>query len=95
MANNDIKWYETDLTDSKEDRNKPYVKIKDGVTELPGYCFAHCNNLTEINIPNSVEKIGWDCFKGCTNLKTLIIPEHLGYSRDYLGIPDDCELIEY
>ena len=78
-----IEWYETDLNDSREDRNKPYVKIKDGVTEIPDKCFCRINNLKEIIIPNSVTKIEVNGFRDCISLEKINIPDSVKEIGDY------------
>ena len=40
-------------------------------------CFANCNNLVNIVIPEGVVAIGEDAFGGCTNLETVVLPSTL------------------
>lgn len=51
---------------------------------IPEYCFAGCNNLEEIIIPEGVEEVGEEAFDGCKNLKRIIVPSTL---NDVQNIP--------
>lgn len=50
------------------------IKLSDGLKNISRSSFANCNNLNEINIPNSVEMIDSYAFNNCKNLKTIVIP---------------------
>ena len=39
--NNNINWYETDLTDTKYDRDKPYERLKKGLLKFPMIVFLN------------------------------------------------------
>jgi hypothetical protein len=41
------------------------VIIKDAVTSIGDYAFAHCENLTKVSIPSSLVYIGDGAFAGC------------------------------
>ena len=51
----------------------------DGITyPVAAICddaFAHCESLTEINIPNSIISIGDWAFRGCFSLTKIVIPD--------------------
>lgn len=53
------------------------IEIKPGTTEIAGYCFAYCTNLSSITIPNSLTSIGEVVFNSCNNLKSIIIPNNI------------------
>ena len=40
-------------------------------------CFASCNNLADIQLPNTVSTIGSNAFSGCTDLRGIKLPESL------------------
>ena len=51
-----------------------HVIIPDDVTEIGGWAFSCCTNLTSIKIPDNVTAIGERAFSGCINLESVIIP---------------------
>ena len=51
------------------------VIIENGVTNIGGYAFRDCVNLTSITIPDSVTNIGGYAFRGCVNLTSITIPD--------------------
>ncbi|MBR3567237.1 MAG: leucine-rich repeat domain-containing protein [Salinivirgaceae bacterium] len=51
------------------------INIGDSVTEIAGYAFRYCENLTTLKFPSSVTKIGYWAFSDCTGLTTVIIPK--------------------
>ncbi len=61
------------------------------VTEIGGYAFDGCTELTSITIPDSVTDIGTGAFYNCTSLKSVTIPtsvtsigiETFGYYKGY------------
>ena len=68
--------YENDDDDASKCRVVDGVGIiPEGATEIGGYAFYDCKNLTSIVIPDSVEKIGDDAFCGCTGLTSIVIPD--------------------
>jgi len=48
--------------------------IPNTVTNINGYAFYGCSNLTSVIIPNSVTSIGGEAFYGCSSLTSVIIP---------------------
>ena len=55
------------------------IKIPSEFDSLPviaigNHAFAHCGDLTSIEIPSSVKKIGDDAFRDCYSLKSIEIP---------------------
>ena len=50
------------------------VVINDGVTNIGGYAFYNCNNLTSVSIPNTVTTIGKHALRSSQNLLSLTIP---------------------
>ncbi len=49
-------------------------QIPEGVTEISGYAFGGCNNLTSVTIPEGVTVIGVVAFLHCSNLTSVTIP---------------------
>ena len=45
------------------------------VTRLADECFAGCDSLTTVILPDSLESIGWWAFENCTALRGIFIPE--------------------
>ena len=45
------------------------------VTEISGWAFSDCKEMTSITIPATVQSIGYSAFWGCTNLKYLNIED--------------------
>lgn len=54
-------------------------EIPKGTTEIIGFAFADCKELTEIFIPNEVTTIGERAFSGCSKLKYVIVPKGVFY----------------
>lgn len=53
------------------------IKIGKGVTSLPDSCFAHCELLEEVDIPEHVLSIGQFCFSKCNSIKSIQIPDKI------------------
>ena len=49
------------------------VKIEEGVTSIGAYAFCDCENLTDMETPDSVRNIGMYAFYNCTGLATVSI----------------------
>ena len=47
-----------------------------GITEIQGYAFDGCTNLTSIGIPNAVTKFNSYCFRNCA-LESINIPANV------------------
>lgn len=50
------------------------VVIPKGVTEIRGFTFSDCDNLSSVSIPNTVKSIGYNAFYDCKSLKGVTIP---------------------
>ena len=50
------------------------IDIKEGTTQIGGYAFSDCSDLTSITIPNSVTSIGESAFENCSSLTSVTIP---------------------
>ena len=66
--------------------------IPEGATEIGGYVFSGCSDLTSITIPDSVTEIGEAAFYDCNNLTSVVIPDSVtvigeGAFRDCTGLP--------
>ena len=51
------------------------VRIRDGITAIPDYAFAGCENLVDVVIPQTAHTIGKCAFAQCVNLTELYLPE--------------------
>lgn len=60
------------------------IEIKQGTTEIAGYCFDHCTNLSSITIPNNIKKIGWQAFSNCSSLKSVIYKDEIYTNKSAL-----------
>ena len=49
------------------------------VTALADACFAYCETITTVILPDSLESIGSNAFAGCTALRGIFIPEGVTY----------------
>ena len=56
--------------------------IKEGVTELPKWCFMDCKKLRSVTLPNSITDLN-EAFLGCSSLTEINIPAgkkiHFGF----------------
>ncbi|EGC8431278.1 leucine-rich repeat domain-containing protein [Listeria monocytogenes] len=49
----------------------------DGVTSIGPYAFYSCDDLTEVNIPESVNSIGASAFSGCLDLTKVTMSDNV------------------
>ena len=80
------------------------VRIRDGITAIPDYAFAGCENLVDVVIPKTARTIGKCAFAQCVNLTQINIPEGVTSIADdtflmcrsltRLTIPDSVTTIE-
>ena len=80
------------------------VRIGDGITAIPDYAFAGCENLVDVVIPKTARTIGKCAFAQCMNLTELYLPEGvisigdcaflMCSSLNRLTIPDSVTTIE-
>lgn len=80
------------------------VRIGDGITAIPDYAFAGCENLVDVVIPKTARTIGKCAFAQCMNLARINIPEGvisigdcaflMCSSLTQLTIPDSITSIE-
>lgn len=52
-----------------------------GLKEIPWGAFAHCNNLTSLEVPSNVTVIDGLAFYDCSSLAEVTLPEGLEYIR--------------
>ena len=81
-------------------------EIVDGqpVTALSQDCFAYCENLTTVILPDTLETIPDGAFEGCTAMRGIFIPEGVTYigrnafrnctALEAICIPESVEKIE-
>ncbi len=48
-----------------------------GITEIAGWAFDLCSDLTAITIPATVNKIGYQAFGRCSSLTSIVIPANV------------------
>lgn len=75
------------------------------VTEITGFCFRYCENLKNVEIPDTVKKISDVAFGACKSLEKVIIPssvESIGRevwcdcsSIEEIRIPSSVQTINY
>lgn len=58
---------------------KVYIPSEIKLTKIPQSCFAYCNELTQLSIPNSVVTIEKDAFKETTKILEIEIPETVSF----------------
>ncbi|MGX8695762.1 MAG: leucine-rich repeat domain-containing protein [Prevotella sp.] len=51
--------------------------LPEGLAMIPDNCFTYCENLAEVQIPQSVNEIGGSAFYTCKSLKHVTLPEGL------------------
>lgn len=67
--------------EDKSYRDYEYVKISEGIEEIPEKAFSNCKNLKAIYIPSSVISVGDFAFSNCYNLAEVIsYAENIGKS---------------
>ncbi len=49
------------------------VAVDDGVTSIPDFIFAGCNDVTEIYLPDSLKTVGDECFTDMPMLKEITV----------------------
>ena len=75
------------------------VVLKEGVTNIGNYAFAHCTNLQEVTIPDTVTSIGRFAFADCPKLKRIFIPESVisiaddAFVQELVSSPDRKDLV--
>ena len=55
------------------------VKLNEGVEELEATCFAGCEMLHDISLPDSLRTIGESVIIGWNNIETIRIPKNVTY----------------
>lgn len=50
------------------------IIVEENVEHIPDYFICNCQNITEINIPNSVKSIGDGAFEDCVGLVNVELP---------------------
>ncbi|MDO4193739.1 MAG: leucine-rich repeat protein [Erysipelotrichaceae bacterium] len=87
----DAFWYSQTITS---------VTIPEGITELPdGFypiqtegVFCFCENLAEVNLPDTLKAIGDCSFVGCKSLKEILIPDSVTRIGEYAF--SNCDSLE-
>lgn len=102
--------YDDHVVISECDKSIENIEIPDEIDGLPvtsigDTAFRWCENLTEINIPDSITSIGLSAFAFCLNLNEITIPDSvnaIGYNAFYLCtdltkitiLNPDCEIYD-
>lgn len=81
------------------------VTIQSRITQLNGYMFSGCSNLTTVKLPESLKYIYDNVFEDCTKLKNINIPKNIKIIKNYafyncqslreVDIPEGVNTIEY
>ena len=58
------------------------VNVKSGTKYIDEWAFQFCNEITEINLPNTVRCIGEYAFYNCKNLQSINLPEGIEYIEE-------------
>ena len=57
------------------------LRIPDGVTIIPKYCFMGCNSLLSVELPAQLSTIGEEAFRDCRSLSAMVLPHPLCHRR--------------
>lgn len=76
----------------------------EAVLYLSEACFADCESITTVHLPETLEWIGAEAFRGCTALRGLYIPDSVWFigemafencsALEALAVPNSMEYIE-
>lgn len=69
--------FDESLYTGSEELTVPEVVHGQTVTALAPGCFAGCEKLTTVKLPDTIKTIGSEAFAGCTALRGLQLPDHL------------------
>lgn len=72
-----VLFFNQSLYDGSEELTVPETIHGETVTALAPGCFADCQTLTTVHLPDSLQTIGDEAFAGCTALRGIKIPDHL------------------
>ena len=75
----------SEITVPSEINGEPVLKLADG-------CFAYCEEIITVYLPDSLEVIGHCAFEGCTTLRGIYIPEGVTYIGEAAFY--DCTALE-
>lgn len=85
------------ITVPSEIAGEPVLYLADG-------CFAYCEEITTVYLPDSLESIGHYAFEGCTAMRGIYIPESVTYigeaafygctALEAISIPESVSLID-
>lgn len=73
---NNVRYADTILV-SVTDRTLNTYEIREGTRFIGSSAFSNCENLVNINIPNSVTTIGSNAFYDCSSLTSINIPDSI------------------
>ncbi|MBO5395545.1 MAG: leucine-rich repeat domain-containing protein [Clostridia bacterium] len=65
-----------------------HFEIPEGVTEIKGYAFTGCNNLSDVKFPSTLTTIGNYAFNDCNGLTSVAIPDGV---TSLFGTFSECE----
>ena len=49
------------------------IQMSSSLIEIGDYAFSYCENLSEVNIPDTVSKFGYSVFQYCSSLKSVYL----------------------
>ncbi len=68
------------------------VVVQEGITELGAFAFNNCENMKEIELPDSLVTIGDSAFANCKSLLSVTIPKNVNFLG--LNLFYYCESLE-
>ena len=58
--------------------------LPDSLIKIGDYAFSHCENITQISIPESLKTLSTQCFEYCSNLETIKLHDQVSQLGTYL-----------
>lgn len=89
---NGVLYFDTTLYTGGEELTVPAAVDGMTVTAISENCFADCDNLTAIILPDTVTVIGDNAFAGCDSLRGIYLPE--GLLSIGIGALSNCPALE-
>lgn len=82
MSGNQLSFIETDYSGSSELQVPDSISNRDVQFLSPG-CFADCDDLTTVILPDSLLAISLSAFEDCDSLRGIFIPQQVSVIDDY------------
>ena len=87
-----VLYFDYNLYKGPKELTIPAVIDGKAVNSISDGCFADCDGLTTVILPDSITKIGANAFSGCKSLRGIFIPE--GVTSIGAGAFYDCGALE-